>query len=324
MGHGFEEKDTMFSVGERPWHGLGTVLKSAPTIQEAIVTAGLDWDVELQPLQTITQIDLEGHRGVIRTDDNSCLGVVSSGYKVLQNKDAFKFFEPFVEEELATLETAGSLFNGKRVFILAKLNSENMVIDDNDTVEKYILLSNSHDGSQAVRVGFTPIRVVCNNTLTFAETSNKSQLIKIHHSGNVTQTLKEVIKTFDLVNQQFLATEEQYKYLATLPVNSEDLKNYVRVVFSTKKLEEQIANNDKEAIENFRKKLLNTVEAQFEKEDKKNAWTMYNSVNWYFNHEKGRSLETRYNSLWFADSKRIDKKAFEAAMKQDYRKLSKV
>lgn len=317
MVHQILEHDTMFAVGKRPWHGLGTVLENAPTIEEGIKIAGLDWDVSLRPIITddAENISVDTHKIVVREDIRQPLGVVSNNYKVLQNKEAFNFFEPFIENDMASLETAGSLFNGKKVFILAKLNSDNMVVDKNDEIEKYILLSNSHDGSQALRVGFTPIRVVCNNTLSLAENTNASQLIRVTHKGNIVETLQDLRETMDLVNQQFIATEEKYRYLATRNVNVNDLKKYVKQVFSVKKIEDIInEKEEKEQIEAERKRLIARVEEIFELEPVHNAWTMYNSVNYYMNHERGKSLENRYNSMWFGYSKRQDEKALKLAL----------
>lgn len=319
--HGLFENDQMFSVGVRPWHGLGTVLTEAPSIKEGIKIAKLDWDVELQELTASCGTVLKDKRAVIRKDNNDCIGIVSPNYQILQNKEAFNWFEPFIENNMATLETAGSLFNGRKVFILAKINSDDMVIDEktNDRVEKYILLSNSHDGSQSLRVGYTPIRVVCNNTLSAAESSNQSQLIRLNHSkSNMVQTLEQLRETMDLVNQQFIATEEMYKDLAKKQVNKLDLHRYVKQVFSVKSLENIITEYDKkqeeqQKIEETRKRLLARVEEIFDLEPVHNAWTMYNSVNYYLNHQRSKNLDNRYASIWFGDSKRIDNKALKLA-----------
>lgn len=321
MSHGILENDTMFSVKERPWHNLGTVLTEAPTIEEGIKQAGLDWTVSLRPIVSddTDRIQINTHKMVVREDLNQPLGIVGSDYKILQNREAFNFFDTFIENNLASLETAGSLFNGKKVFILAKINQQDMHISDEDIVEKYILLSNSHDGSQSVRVGYTPIRVVCNNTLSCAVSNRQSNLIKITHRTNVAETLEAVRETMNLINQDFLATEEQYKVLAQKGVSQDSLEKYVKQVFSVKKLENIINDyekglEEKEEIEEGRKRLLSRIEEIFELEPVHNAWTMYNSVNYYLNHDRGRTLENRYNSMWFGDSKRLDNRAFQIAL----------
>lgn len=301
---GFGSQDTSFSVGKpNPWHKVGTVLENAPSVQEAIKLSGLDWKVELQDIITTEGIPVK-QKAAVRTDIKKALGIVSDKYKILQNEDAFNWFEPFVDNGLATLETAGSLFNGKKVFIQAKIAGDDMVIDErnNDIVKKYILLSNSHDGGTAVRVGFTPIRVICNNTLTTAHGNRYSNLIRVYHMGNMEEILLQVRETMDLINQQFIATEELYKELAKKQVNSKDLKKYVYQVFSKESLEKSFQDETvvpEHEIENFRKRLMDRVEEVFALEYAQTAWTAYNAVNHYLNHDKGRNEENRINSLCF-------------------------
>ena len=321
MSHGILENDKMFSVKERPWHGLGVVVEKAPSVKEAIKLAGLDWEVEMLPLVAMTDeteefnYEVDTHKAVFRKDSKHILGVVGTNYKPLQNTEAFEWFEPLVENELVDLETAGSLFNGKRVWIMAKGKQEADVVKG-DTVESFILLSNSHDGTMSVKVGFTPIRVVCNNTLTAAESNKLSQLIKVRHTTNMKENLQLVRDVMDTVNFQFRATVEQYKELTKRQVCQSDLEKYVKQVFSVKKLEDIINNYDEsEEIENFRSKLLERVEEYFEMEPARTRWNMYNSVNSYLNHDRGRTLESRYNSTWFGENKNIDKKAFDLALR---------
>lgn len=314
MAHGILEQDTMFSVKEKPWHKLGTVVETAPTVREAIKLAGLDWKVELRPICTndSDNFAIDSHRAVVKEGTSSILGVVGQSYHPLQNTEAFEWFEPFLENDFATLETAGSLFNGKKVWILAKTHKEADVVSG-DTVESYILLSNSHDGSSTVKVGFTPIRVVCNNTLSYAEKTNVSKLIRVRlHNQLLNRDL------MDTVNTQFIATVEQYRELTRRDVSVEDLRKYVKQVFSSQKLEKIITDyeaREKAEIEAERKKLLERVEEIFELEPARKTWNMYNAVNSYLCHDRCRNAELRQNSIWFGDSKLLDKKAFELARK---------
>lgn len=320
MAHGILENDTMFSVKEKPWHKLGTVVETAPTVKEAIKLAGLDWKVEQKPLQAVTNdgnLQVITHKAVLREDTQDILGVVGTSYHPLQNTEAFEWFEPFIDNGLASLETAGSLFNGKKVWILAKTHKEADVVAG-DTVESYILLSNSHDGSSTVKVGFTPIRVVCNNTLSYAEGANISKLIRVRHTSSVVENLQLVRDLMDTVNTQFIATVEQYRELTRRDVSVEDLRMYVKQVFSRQKLENIITDyeaREKAQIEAERKKLLDRVEEIFELEPARKTWNMYNAVNSYLCHDRCRNAELRQNSIWFGDSKLLDRKAFELARK---------
>lgn len=319
MAHGILENDTMFSVKEKPWHKLGTVVETAPTVREAIKLAGLDWKVELRPICTndSDNFAIDSHRAVVKEGTSSILGVVGKSYHPLQNTEAFEWFEPFLENDFATLETAGSLFNGKKVWILAKTHKEADVVSG-DTVESYILLSNSHDGSSTVKVGFTPIRVVCNNTLSYAEQTNMSNLIRVRHTQSVVENLQLVRDLMDTVNTQFIATVEQYRELTRRDVSVEDLRTYVKQVFSRQKLEKIITDyeaREKAEIEAERKKLLERVEEIFELEPARKTWNMYNAVNSYLCHDRCRNAELRQNSIWFGDNKLLDRKAFELARK---------
>ena len=168
------EVETMFSARETPWHGLGTVTDDVLTAKEAIVTAGLDWDVELRKVYTQNdkgnKILVPGNNAVVRTTDESVLGMVKSRYVPFQNRDAFTFADNLVDSGEAKYETAGSLRGGRQVFLTMKMPTEIMVAGE-DRHELYILLRTSHDGSKAVGVYLTPIRVVCMNTMTLATDS---------------------------------------------------------------------------------------------------------------------------------------------------------
>jgi len=153
------EVETMMYAGDTPWHGLGVAIPDARklSIEEAIVAAGLDWEVELRHIFTE---DSEGavhgildHYITCRRTDNTVLGVVGKGYQPLQNMEAFRWFQPFLDSGEATLETAGSLKGGSRVWIFARIRRDPMVVGKADTMKYYVLLSNSHDGSLAAYSG---------------------------------------------------------------------------------------------------------------------------------------------------------------------------
>ena len=317
MAHLIMENDNMFSVRQKPWHGLGTVVETAPTIEEGIKLANLDWTVDLKEVAVDGNI-VKGYKAAMRSDTNTCLGVVSDQYKILQNTEAFEFFQQFLDTEVSSLETAGSLKNGKRVWILAKINRDDMIIDKNDRVEKYILLSNSHDGTAAIKVGYCPIRVVCANTLSAAEDSVNSQLIRVTHRGDIHATLDMVRDTMHVIDASFKTTEEMYKALAQKDnIKTEDIKKYVMAVYSRQDLKKNFEDNTaitEEEISAARKKLISRVEELFEMEYAHNAWTMYNSVNYVLNHERGRNLESSYNSIWFESAKRLDREALKIAL----------
>lgn len=159
--------ESMFSVREKPWHGLGTIVKEAPDSGEALRLAGLDWEVVQSPIFT-NHGKVEGYKANVRNTDGQVLGVVTDRYRVVQNTEAFAFTDALLGEGVH-YETAGSLMGGRKVWLLARLPREFIIAGER--ISPYLVFSNTHDGSGAVRVAVTPIRVCCNNTLNLALTT---------------------------------------------------------------------------------------------------------------------------------------------------------
>lgn len=314
MSHNVEQ---MFVVGAAPWHNLGKVFQVPPSLEEAIVAAGLDWKVTTEPVFSGANERLDAQL-TRRSSDNSILGVVGPNYVPLQNSEAFNFFKPFIEQKEAAIETAGSLKMGKRVWVLAKINKDPMVIKGNDTVEKYILLSNSHDGSLAVRVGFSSVRVVCSNTLAMAHDSKASKLIRVKHTKNVNENVENIREIMNVANAEFEASAEQYRMLASKQINSKDLEKYVKIVFNTtSRIMEAEGNMD--SINN--KRIMDQVAPLFEKgrgndmpEIKGTLWAAYNAVNEYLQYNRGDDEASRLDSLWFGQGAQLNKKALQTAV----------
>ena len=186
------EVETMMFVGrERPWHGLGTMVEEAPDSREALIAAGLDWDVVQRPVFTQDGVKVPGYFANVRQQDGSILGVVTSRYKVVQNRDAFAFTDALLGDGVR-YETAGSLMGGRKTWILAKLPTRYII--QGEQILPYLVFSNTHDGSGAIKIAMTPIRVVCNNTLNLAlDTADRSW--SIHHTGDIAAKLKDARET---------------------------------------------------------------------------------------------------------------------------------
>jgi phage/plasmid-like protein (TIGR03299 family) len=314
------EIETMMYVNETPWHGLGTKLNAPPSIEEAIRCAGLDWNVDLARLQTADGQTAPAF-ATRRTSDGKILGVVGPDYRVLQNSKAFAFFDPFVKSSEALIETAGSLRQGSRVWVLARINREPSIIvrKADDVVQKYILLSNSHDGTMAVRVGFTPIRVVCANTLAMAHGDSASKLVRVRHTAKAETSLEALRDVMNLANQQFEATAEQYRRLAEVDINSADLAKYVCRVFSP-----TLADSDDEDVMKKAEtsRVLASVTNLFENGRGNNMpgvrgtlWAAYNAVTEYMSYERGGDRDVRLDRLWFQSGVTTNRRALETAMK---------
>jgi len=295
-----------------PWHGLGTPLDEADLYdwQRACVKSGLDWEVELAPLVTADTQAKVTHRGVRRKSDGRILGVVGPRYHPLQNRDAFQWFQPFLEAKEAALNTAGSLCEGSRVWVLAKLNRDPLVIAAGDEIGKFILLSHSHDGSLAVRVGFTPIRVVCANTLALAHRADASRLIRVKHSASLHENLANIREVMNMANAEFEATAEQYKLLVRKSINQADLRSYVKRVL---KVEGKISTRTQNMIQEIMG-LCESGKGNAMPSIRNTLWSSYNGVTEWLGYQRGNSESNRLNSLWFGDSANVNKHALETAL----------
>lgn len=306
--------ETMTYVGQVPWHGLGTALEDSDLYDWPVACkkAGLDWDVELVPLVTAdTQAKVDS-RAVRRKSDGRVLGVVGPRFTALQNRDAFGWFQPFLAAKEAALHTAGSLKQGSRVWVLAKLRRDPLVIAAGDEVEKYLLLSHGHDGSLAVRCGFTPVRVVCRNTLSMAHGSDASKLIRVKHSRSVHENLANIREVMNLANAEFEATAEQYRLLARKSINQADLRRYVRRVL---KVEDD--QNPSTRLKNIMEEIVGLAEAGRGNDlpsVRGTYWSAYNGVTEWLAYGRGKSQGNRLNSLWFGDGAALNRHALDAAL----------
>jgi phage/plasmid-like protein (TIGR03299 family) len=316
MAHAIENvngKDCMFYVDETPWHGLGQKLDENPSISEAISAAGLDWRVGTKDLFTA-----EGERvnakATYRESDNKVLGVVGPRYTPLQNQDAFDWFQPFLDAGECGLHTAGSLHNGEKVWVLAKLDRDNSEIVKGDETAKFILLSNSHDGTTAIRVGYSFIRVVCANTLAFAHSKNSgNKLIRIRHTRSSKTNLENIRDIMDNINADFEATAEQYRFLASKNFNQNDVRQYVKTVLGLEKTPDE---DIKTRTKNIMDEILSLIDGpkQSATGTRGTYWAAWMGYNEYLNYHKGRTADNRMDSLWFGQGANDDMYAFNKAM----------
>lgn len=222
--------ETMFSVREKPWHGLGTVVMEAPDSKEALKLAGLDWKVVQQPIFT-DQGMVHGYKANIRSTDHEVLGVVSDRYKIIQNTDAFSFTDELLGEGVR-YETAGSLQRGKKVWLLARLPKEYIIAGDR--ISPYLVFSNTHDGSGAVRAAVTPVRVVCNNTLNLALSSAKRSFSMVH-TGDIRGKVQEAKQTLFMADQYMESLGREFEKLRKQKVSDQQVKEYMELLLPLEK-----------------------------------------------------------------------------------------
>ena len=229
--------ETMFYTREKPWHGLGRRVEEAPTSADALRLAGLDWTVERRNIYDERGNVIPGYGANTRTSDGQLLGIVGKQYSIVQNEDAFAFTDALIGEGIR-YETAGSLRNGKQVWLLGKMPERYIL---GDKVEPYICFTNTHDGSGAVRVCMTPVRVVCNNTLNMALRGAK-RAWSTPHKGNVQERLEEARKTLELAEQYVDKLGEEAERLANDTLTDGEAMTIITAMFPvTNKMTERQA-----------------------------------------------------------------------------------
>ena len=302
--------ETMAYAGEVPWHGLGVKVNDDLTVDEMIEAASLNWTVSKQP--TFYRIGDEeistGKFALIRDTDKKFLSNVSDGWEPCQNRDAFSIFEEFVERNELEMHTAGSLKDGQVTWGLAKMKDQFALFND-DVTEQYLLLVNPHVFGQGIHVRSTPIRVVCNNTLSFAlGSASDVTSTQNHRAAFDAERMKEAI---GLTRKKLQQYETMASFLASKRYNEEKFKEYLNVVFPnfSKKEEKQkeLSRNAKRAFE--------IVETQPGAEFGKGTWWQaFNSVTYLTDHELGRNADTRLQSAWLGINKDRKNMALEKAV----------
>lgn len=217
------EVETMFYTRETPWHGLGTRVMEAPSSKEALYLSGLDWNVEQEPIYTETGNWIRGFKANIRNTDQKVLGVVTDRYRVIQNEEAFAFTDELLGEGIR-YETAGSLQGGRKVWLLAHLPHEYIIAGER--ISPYLLFSNTHDGSGAIRAAVTPIRVVCNNTLNLALNTAKRSWSTIH-TGDIRSKLEEAKNTLFMANAYMDELGREFENLRKKKLTEKQVMEYI-------------------------------------------------------------------------------------------------
>ena len=208
-----------------PWHGLGTPVESALNSKEALEMSGLDWEVKSSDLYTNGML-VPDYVANVRSTDNSILGIVSKRYKIVQNKEAFAFTDELIGNEVR-YETAGSLNKGKRIWLLAKMKQTDIL---GDKVDPYLCFTNAHDGTGAVQVCMTPIRVVCNNTLNLA-LSQASRKWSTRHIGDLAYKLEEAKNTLQMANSYMTKLNETADQLANTKMTDGQVEQVLNELF---------------------------------------------------------------------------------------------
>uniref|UniRef100_A0A6M3KLC7 Uncharacterized protein n=1 Tax=viral metagenome TaxID=1070528 RepID=A0A6M3KLC7_9ZZZZ len=336
------ELESMFYYGETPWHGQGTPVTHALTAAEAIVAAALDWEVKPMPIYVN---NLNGHKGftkipdrnaIARQTDGKVMAVLGDGYTPVQNLEAFTFFDDVVASKDAKYHTAGSLLGGRWVWLLAKLNGGNGTISiKGDAVDKYLLLMNGHDGTLAFKMFFTPIRVVCYNTLTAADAEAKAAMRKgqraemfyARHSETIKGRIEQARNVLGISLKYYEDFAEQARHLAGLQLPAAQLPKLLAAAFGTTGA---IKPQDVTSLDDFTARSRERVEVVtrlFEGEGKGlnepgikgTKWAAYNAVVEYVDYCKKYGgtdpNDVRLKNALFGGGARIKQRAWDYLQK---------
>ncbi|MEY8378317.1 DUF932 domain-containing protein [Lachnospiraceae bacterium 56-18] len=218
--------ESMFYVRETPWHGLGTKVLEAPASKDALQLAGLDWRVLQEPIYTAMEELVDGYKANVRDSDRKVLGVVTDRYRVIQNDEAFAFTDELLGAGVK-YETAGSLQGGRKVWLLAHMPHEYII--SGERISPYLLFSNTHDGSGAIKVALTPIRVVCQNTLNLALANAKRSWSMIH-TGDIKEKMQEAKDTLFLAENYMDELGKEFEALRMKKLTDKQVMEYIEIL----------------------------------------------------------------------------------------------
>lgn len=309
------EVETMAYAGELPWHGLGVEVHNDLSPQQMMQKAGVDWEVHEVESYVEFKGDYlpTGQKSLIRETDGKILTNVGKDWHPCQNETAFEFFNEYVLAGDMEMHTAGSLRGGQYVWALAKVK-ESFDLFGGDQVDSYMLFSNPHVYGKSIDVRFTPIRVVCNNTLTFALDQESQRAIKVGHRARFNSDM--VKEQLGIAHEKFAKYKEMAEFLGSKRVTADSLIQYYNEVFPNTSR----TNTDKtvESLQDLSRQAANAhamLETQPGAEYAEGSWWQaFNSVTFVTDHLQGRNSDNRLHSQWFGQNQLRKIKAAEKAV----------
>ena len=269
--------ETMFYTREKPWHGLGTMVAEAPNSKDALRLAGLNWKVLQEPVYTENEELIQGYKA-----------------NVIQNEEAFAFTDTLLGEGVR-YETAGSLQEGRRVWMLARLPREFII--GGERISPYMVFSNTHDGSGAVKTALTPIRVVCNNTLNLALRTAKRSWSMIH-TGDIRGKIEEAKNTLLLADEYMTALGQEFENLRKIKLSEKQVLDYIKILLP---MEENYSLLQKRGVEKLRADIkMRYFDAPDLKDVGNNGYRFVNAVSDFATHSTPRRKTANYKENIFA------------------------
>lgn len=312
------DKANMAYVGETPWHKQGTYLGEKEAMAEdMLIAAGMDWRVVENTVfhgsDSSEVEEIEGYKAIVRSDTKDVLSIVKNRYTPLQNSEAFGVLDLFLSETKAVWHTAGVLGKGERIWVLAKLPG-NIQVTKDDIIDKYFLLASSHDGSSSIQLRFTPIRVVCQNTLQMALIGEGSSIMKVKHTKNQGVKIKEALKILGLVEQVSKEFETTAKEMYEFKMSDTDIDNYLAEILNIgQDCKEKVKLYNDKSFTRFRSLVENGIGTDI-KDVKGSLWGVYNAVTEGVDHTD-RKVKDNLKYIWFGAGNNIKNTAWNSAKK---------
>ena len=305
--------ETMAYAGEEPWHGLGVKVPSDLSPSQMLEKAGLDWSV--QKIPAFADIDGSktnvGWSALVRSSDREVLSIVSNDWNPVQNSEAFEFFNEYCQAGDMEMHTAGSLRNGQVVWALAKVK-DSFELFKGDRVDSYLLFTNPHRFGQSIDVRFTPIRVVCNNTLTLSLNTESARMVKVSHRTEFDAS--SVKEKLGIATEKLAKYKEMAAFLGSKRYTEDKLKEYFNTVFPVLAYNKEKGPQRKE-LSKSATRALEVIHTQPGAQFAEGSWWQaFNAVTFLTDHEIGRSADTRLTSAWFGPNKNLKVKALETAV----------
>jgi phage/plasmid-like protein (TIGR03299 family) len=312
MAHNVE---TMAYAGEVPWHGLGVPVSNDLTPVQMMEKAGLNWTVDqIDSYVTVGDKQIPtGMKSLVRSSDNKVLTNIGQVWNPVQNEDAFNFFSEYVMKGDMEMHTAGSLKGGQLVWALAKVK-ESFDLFGGDTVESYLLFSNPHKYGFSIDVRFTPIRVVCNNTLSLSLEAKAERSVKVGHRTEF--NAGEVKKALGIASAKLHEYKDMAQFLGSKRYNIDDLVEYYNTVFP--RTADKRVQNQELSVETLSKNAKAAFDAIEQQPGAKFAegswWQAFNSVTYVTDHLQGRNADNRLYSSWFGGNQVRKRDALKTAL----------
>jgi phage/plasmid-like protein (TIGR03299 family) len=302
-------KAQMAYAGDLPWHGLGTRVPDDLTPEQMLEAAGLNWEVEkVEAFAKVGGKSVSVNRSaLVRKMDNKILGVVSNDWNPVQNSDAFEFFNDFIAEGDMEMHTAGSLRDGQIVWALAKVK-DGFSLFGGDEVESYLHFTNFHQYGFSTDVRFTPIRVVCNNTLTLSLNTKVERMVKISHRREFDGDNVKLM--LGVAAEKLAKYKEMAQFLGSKRYTNENVVDYFKRIFPVSG-----GDNAKKEISKNANVALGVLDTQPGAEFARGSWWQaFNTVTYLTDHLAGRTADTRLASAWYGYNKNLKTKALETAL----------